>query len=269
MKNGEEWYDLPRKAYRASRKAIGLPASSDVGVLAHAAKRLCTKLEETHDIHIDTAVFTTSHITALYKDDMEDVADFLGVNYLVPRWHFSPLVWESASAYAGYGLGLCEHWQDETRCKKEMKEGMEFIPVMSVHYTRNALTVAMPNIRAAIMALEYDDMHFENFTLGSEAMEDYPTHDAYWDNVRAFLLSYVRVRSSADAPRMTIVLGDMVDEKFLRVLREAITGHWGEEEVGPIYSHLAESASSRGAAEFMRRGPAPWRRTNEEKEVEL
>ena len=266
--DGEAWDDLPRQAYRRARKSVGLPASYDVGVLGHVVERIRTKLEETHDIHIDTAVFTASHLTALYQDDLEDVAAFLGINYLVPRWHFSPLVWEAASAYAGYGLGLCEHWQDAARCKKEMKE-MDSIPVLSVHYTRNALTVSWPYIFAAIMAWEPEGRHFENFTLGSDVIKDYPTDSAYWDEVRAFLPTIIQVHPGAEAPRRIIVQGERVDEQFLHVLREVVTGQWVGEEVGPIYSHLAESASSRGAAEFMRRGPAPWRRTNEKKEVEL
>lgn len=265
---GESFSDLPRTLFRKARKEMGLPASYDVGVLGHVAERIRTKLEETHDIHIDTAVLAGSHLTALYQDDLEDVAAFLGINYFVPNWHFRPLVWEAASAYAGYGFGLCEHWQDAARCKKEMKEELEDVPVMSVHFTRNALTVSWPYISGAILAWEPEGRHFENFTLGSEVIEGYPTYDAYWDDVRAFLLAIIRVHPGAEAPRRIIAQGDMVDEQFLRVLRQTIKGQWGEEQVGPIYSHLAESASSRGAAEFMRRGPAPWARSSKG-EVEL
>jgi len=253
----EMWRDLPRKALRESLKLVGLPASYEVGILGHAAQRLRTKLEKTHNIHIDDAVFTGSHLAALYQDDLEDVAAFLKIHYFTPNWQFRPFVWESASAYAGYGFGLCEHWRDEALCEKEMEE-MENLPVMSVHFTRNALTVAMPVIHAAVMAWEPDGRHFENFTLGSDAIVNYPTHDAYWADVREFLLSVTWVHPGARAPRRIIVLGDMVDEHFLRVLRETVVAHWGDDEVGPIHSHLAESASSRGAAEFMRRGPAPW-----------
>ena len=149
----EMWRDLPRKALRESLKLVGLPASYEVGILGHAAQRLRTKLEKTHNIHIDDAVFTGSHLAALYQDDLEDVAAFLKIHYFTPNWQFRPFVWESASAYAGYGFGLCEHWRDEVLCEKEMEE-MENLPVMSVHFTRNALTVAMPVIHAAVMAWE-------------------------------------------------------------------------------------------------------------------
>lgn len=192
---------------------------------------------------------------------MEDVAAHLNIHYFVPDLQFRPFVWESASAYAGYGFGLCEHWRDRERCSKETKD-TEMIPVLSVHFSRNGLTASWPYIHAAIMTIEPEGRHFEDFTLGSDAITRYPTHDDYWAAVREFLLLIIRVNPGALSPRRIMVQGDMVDEHFLQVVCEVISSHWGEDEVASIYTHLAESASSRGAAEFMRRGPGPWANNN-------
>jgi hypothetical protein len=45
---------------------------------------------------------------------------------------FQPILWEPSSAYARYGFGLCEHWQDDAEGEREM---MQSVRVLAMHYT--------------------------------------------------------------------------------------------------------------------------------------
>jgi hypothetical protein len=116
-----------------------------VGVLAQVIKHLQSQLETDFSINISEAVITFSHLLALYQDDLQDAAFHVGIQYTTPRGQFHPILWETASAYAGYGLGLCEHWRDKKRClEDELK--LPDIPILAVHYSHNALTAGLTEI---------------------------------------------------------------------------------------------------------------------------
>ena len=116
--DGEYWADVPRKTARLALKTVGLPASYEVGVLAAVVHHLRSQLESDFGINISEAVFTSSHLIALYQDDLEDVAENLGIRYVVPRLQFKPILWETAASYAGHGFGMCKHWQDQDRVRQ-------------------------------------------------------------------------------------------------------------------------------------------------------
>jgi hypothetical protein len=184
---------------------------------------------------------------------LEDAADHLRIRYVTPKRQYRPLLWESAAAYAGYGLGLCEHWRDEELCAKENRE-MSRISALSVHYTTVALTVALPRIRFAAGAFEPEYAHVENFTLGHDAIVGYPSPVEYWADVRSALVSLVDRLGLQ--PQRIIVSGDRADAFFLNFVATTIRDRLGSEP--PIHTDLAEVAAARGAAELMRRGAAPW-----------
>lgn len=116
--DGEYWADQPRQAVRMALKSLGLPASYEVGVLAQVIRHLQSELELDFGISISEAIFTSSHLLALYQDDLEDAAENVGIEYVTPKFQFKPIFWETASAYAGYGLGLCKHWRDKNKVRQ-------------------------------------------------------------------------------------------------------------------------------------------------------
>lgn len=122
--DGEYWADVPRKSARLALKSLGLPASYEVGVLARVIQNLRSQLELDFGIIISEAVFTSSHLLALYQDDLEDAAEYVGIKYVAPRWNFQPIFWETAAAYAGHGLGLCKHWRDEHSVRQFMPSSL-------------------------------------------------------------------------------------------------------------------------------------------------
>lgn len=242
-------------AARRALKAAGLPASYDVGVLAEAINHLLSEIQDEYGITVSEAVFTASHLIALYKDDLQDVAYHLKIRYVTPKHQFEPYICEAASAWAGHGLGLCEHWRDDERCIEESKQFPQ-IPVLAVHYSRNALTVALDMIRVAIGVFEPEYRHVENFTLGHDALGSYSSTQDYWVDVKATLLYIMTEFPLFKKPEKILVTGDTVNEEFLSFLQKTMEEHVGK--VLPILSEDAMVVSAKGAAEFMRRGAAPW-----------
>lgn len=214
-----------------------------------------SKLETDFGIVISEAVFSSSHLLALYQDDLEDAAYDTGIKYVTPNEQFKPILWETGSAYAGHGRGLCEHWQDERRCREE-EDRWPQITVFAVHYSRNALTTSLARVSEAIAVWEPDYRHEENFTLGSDMISGYPTLDNYWADVRETLLLTMTTFPGFPRPEQILVTGDRVDGHFIGFLRDSLNDYLGY--IPPILSTEAIEVSAKGAAEFMRRGPAPW-----------
>ena len=93
-------------------------------MLSKLIKSLCQKAEAELRINIASAVITVSHLIALYQDDIQDAFEYVGLEYVEPKKNYRPLVWETASTYAGYGFGLCEHYSDAEKCAAE-EDAME------------------------------------------------------------------------------------------------------------------------------------------------
>ncbi|KAI1142333.1 hypothetical protein F5Y05DRAFT_222803 [Hypoxylon sp. FL0543] len=253
---GEYFDDLPRREVRNGLTKVGLPASHDVGILAGVVKQLRSDFESEYHIRVSEAVFTSTHLLALYQDDLMDLADHLGIKYVIPKRQFKPILWETASSYAGYGLGLCEHWRDEDRCTEET-HSLPKINLLSVHYSRTALTTALVPIKTAVGAFEPDPLHIENFTLGSDAIGDYPNPEDYWTGVKDVLLNALRRFPGYEGPHKIMMTGDMAqNEDFMKFVKDTIEQHRGL--APPIIYEDALTAAAKGAAELMRRGPAPW-----------
>lgn len=256
--DGQYWADMPRKAARLALKVAGLPASYEVGVLAQVIEHLRSQLEADFDISIYEAVFTSSHLVALYQDDLEDAANYTGIKYITPKKQFKPILWETATAYAGHGLGICEHWQDEEKCQEERIQ-LPQETVLAVHYSQSALTVSLAEISVAEAAWEPHYRRVENFTLGSNAIPGYGARACdYWANVKDVLLAVMTEFPLFPRPTKILVTGDKVYGDFMEFLVSTLKEYLGS--VPPILpvDATVQVVSAKGAAEFMRRGPAPW-----------
>lgn len=74
---GETWDDFWRQARRSARKRLGLPGSSDVGVLANVVADLRTKAEAKLGHSIEEATISVPHLWGLYLEDIEDLCEYL------------------------------------------------------------------------------------------------------------------------------------------------------------------------------------------------
>jgi len=244
--------DLPRVWARQARKKLGLPASKDVGILSTVVQQLRQDIESELGVIIETATVTTTHDIALYQDDVADVCEYVGFKYKIPEGLWRPLLWEPVSAYAGYGLGLCEHWQNMTRCYEEEAQ-LSVLPVLVVHRSRTALTSTLTLIKVATAA--WDEDIIQAFTLGTDGMAEYETPNLYWEDVKATLMRGMD-QSPLAKPERIILTGDQVDGEFREFLEATAMDCLGT--IPPIYSDGAAVVSAKGAAELRRRGVKPY-----------
>lgn len=70
------WDDIPRQAWRSFRKKIGLAASSDVQIMSNLVKRL---LSMSKSATLPYVVISYPGIAALYKEDINEMAEYLGL----------------------------------------------------------------------------------------------------------------------------------------------------------------------------------------------
>jgi hypothetical protein len=241
---------MPRQSARVALKTLGLPASVEVGVLAQTIGHLRSQLESDFSISIFEAVFTSSHLLALYQDDLEDIAVNVVIKYITPWYQSQPIFWETGAAYAGHGFGMCKHWRDEDRCEdEEMK--LPDTTVLSVHYNQNALTVSLARIQTVFSTWEPNYRRVENFTLGSNAISGYSSLKEYWADVRGTLLEVMEGNPLFLKPQMIIVTGNITDGYFIDFLKGAISDYLGK--LPDIISTDAKVVAAIGAAEIMRR----------------
>lgn len=235
---------------REARKRAGYPASRDVAVLARLVQSLLSEVGLELGIKVSSVTIAVEHLVAVYQDDVEDLCDYLKLECPKPVKMFKPLFWETSAAYAGYGLGLCEHYKDKTACDAEDRAHPE-VHVLAVHHSRAALSSSLAVLWDAAALSEPDLLHIEDFTLGRDAVNNYPSPEKYWAKVRDGLLRPMIEHPFATKPEVVIVTGDMVDDTFIRVLEDTLQGHL--EKLPHIYSEGAATVASKGAAELKRR----------------
>jgi hypothetical protein len=108
----------------------------------------------------------------------------------------------------------------------------------------------------AASAWEPDYRRVENFTLGSDAIRSYPSSDGYWEGVKDALLETMRTFPLFPRPQKIMLTGDMVHDDFMNFLKTTLNDYLGK--IPPILSVDPVVVSAKGAAEFMRREPAPY-----------
>jgi hypothetical protein len=247
--------DLPRVMARRALKKAGLPASIDVGILSSVIKELRHQIESDLKITVKDATLTTPHLAALYQDDVQDICEYAGFRYIIPNDMFRDILWETGAAYAGYGMGLCQHWQNHTQCSAEEMQ-LPKISLLAVHRSRTALTSTLAVIRAATSSWEPDVLRLEDFSLGSDAMAEYSNPDDYWRDVADAILRRMKELPAVDKPVKIILTGDAVDGDFQPFLERTVKDFMGE--VPPIYADDAPVVAAKGAARLRRLGMAPW-----------
>ncbi len=248
------WADLPRVWARKALKKVGLPATPEVGVLGSAVRKLRNQIESDLglDLHVSNALLTTTHLIAFYEDDAEDICEYAGIEHIRPQIYMAPPLWETAAAYAGYGQGLCDHFQNETLCNYENRNVLPTNKIMAVHYSRAALTVSYATLQPATWLFEPTVFRRDNFSLGGDTISGYSNQDQYWQDVKSALLDVMVDTPTLPKPSFLILTGDdLATGYFLQYLREVMQGHLGYAPF--IYFDDARLAAARGAAELRRR----------------
>lgn len=249
---GDSWTDMSRQLRRKARKAIGLPASQDVGHLAKMLSDLRNLVEEQIGKPIDSAGAATLNLVALYPEDLQDAFEYVGLRYLTFPVRYDVL-YETSAAYAGYGYGLCSDYTDRNACKQEQVD-MPSDVVMAVLYTRTALTVSLSVIKSAYYLYEPLDRHLLDFSLGYDARSLSTDEEDYWDAVGSKLEQILIKNPYYKRPAKVLLMGDCVrDENFQRTLKKAMGNQMAQ--LPEILIEDSEGIAAKGAAVFATRVP--------------
>lgn len=158
---------MPRRWRRDFRKSIGLPATNDVGTLATLISGLRALAEQQLGHSINSAVLVTPKLVGIYKDDLDDALEYVG---LVPApFRYKEIKWDAphklSTSYAGYGLGLCESYTDYSRCKSEEQE-LPHEVVLAVLCTEHVLGISISPMEIAYKSLDWPQNYVHDFELG-------------------------------------------------------------------------------------------------------
>ncbi|KAF2200603.1 hypothetical protein GQ43DRAFT_441402 [Delitschia confertaspora ATCC 74209] len=243
----EFWADIPRQILRSSRKRIGLPASPDVGILSSTLNILLSKSSPlfSHDEQ-RSVVISYPSIIALYNEDIVDAAAHLGIIALTGQHIHQPR--EIVAAYAGYGMGLCESYQNREKCRQEGLE-MPSRDMLLVEYTKEAMLLHSTIIREAMDLADPDISAAASFNLGSGNRHS----ECHTEKVKSLVLELLRKRYhwlGTPGEILVIMTGDaesVSDSAVQQAVQDAV------KELGSgvsILTDMPEDVAARGAAEL-------------------
>lgn len=243
----EMWNEWPRHAWRFFRKRIGLPASSDVGVLSDMIKSLLDMASPCHShATSQSAVISYPSLVALCEEDVVDAAEYLGLAVLRGLSYNQPR--EIYVAYAGHGMGLCESYKDREKCNREGLQ-MPTRYVLLVEYTEQALLLDATHLCEARDSLySYTDVT-ASFDLGSSNGRE----DGHTTSVKAFVFEYLSLRYPYQPqPKEIMVImtgspesvGDVAVQKAIEAAVEELGS------TANMLTSMPEYVAARGAAEL-------------------
>ena len=204
---------------------------------------------------ISSAGITTLHMAALYPEDMLDACEYAKLEYLSFPFHIRDnMLYETSTAYAGYGYGLCDNYREREGCKKE-QDDMDFDAVMAVLFTRSVLTVTLSGMHSAYYLWEPDYRHYSNFSLGYDSKTRQQNEQGYWNAVTNQLEEIMVKFPYYERPRKVLLMGDCVDDKNFRAALEKVLSRQMD-TLPEILSHDAEFTAAKGTAELTKR--LPW-----------
>ncbi|KAM0809505.1 hypothetical protein AB5N19_09849 [Seiridium cardinale] len=209
--------DIPRQAWRDSRKRIGLPASGDVGTISNMVKALREQASSFVGETVSVAAISVPHLAALYGEDLHDAFEHLSLGHLefYPFSNLQPIP-STVAAYAGNGLGLCENYTDTAACHEEEAR----IPrryALAVSYTHGGLITSQSKVALAYGIEEIPSL--ENLKLGYDARHE----ESYWEKVRHILRSPVVDSLILRNVSMVLLQGDATEQpRFREILDEVV-----------------------------------------------
>ena len=250
---GESWDDMPRQYLRKARKAIGLPASSDVGHLATLLLALRAAVEEQVG-PITSAGVTTMNLVALYDEDLHDAFEYVGLEYITfPVGYVGHnILYETSAAYAGYGYGLCTDYKTDPEACTQEQYNMTDEVVMAVLYTDTVLSVSLSVIRSAYALWEPSYRYLADFDLGYPASVEIGNSLEYWSAVELRLQQIMMKYPGYPRPSKVLLMGNRTNNPaFLERLRRAI---WAQvPDLAEVFGQGAVGVAARGVAEMAKR----------------
>lgn len=253
----EKFSDRPRQLRRAARKRLGYPASPDVGILAS----LLQELADAAQAHLPSsrptltsALAVIPNAMALYSEDVQDALEYIGLHaltghnvYAVPR--------ALPAAYAGYGMGLCEHPENFEECLEEEK-GMERRGVVIVDAGQGALATDSRGMDTPMYV--YNDQ-YATLDWHAWGREEGGTTDEYRDRIAGDigyavggLVQRSLLPAGAKVVDEVLMAGEQGEDQVLKdIVREEVAKYQDEEVI--IRCKDPQWVVARGAAELAKR----------------
>jgi len=227
------------------RKKLGLPASSEVGIIAKVLKPVI-EVAETYAGSPLSALISFPALPGLYQEDIVDAASYVGLANLGSSLEASH-PHEDVAAYAGNGLGLCKDYHDEEKCREEGRN-LTSRHTLLVEHTESALLLHHNILRQSIETSYLDLDLATSFDLGSGGEPDEL-------DIQDFVLSFLYHQYYYPTPHLPDSITVMMtgspeslnDGKARRVTKRVI------EALGAKAEMLKENPSfkaARGAAEL-------------------
>jgi hypothetical protein len=245
---------------RTSRKAIGLPASRNAGILGSFLKKVRGAVEDELKSPISTIAPAFATLNGFEEDTFHDALEFAGLTSIKPTNGNDRFAYrETNAAYAGHGYGLCKSWRNSQECADEEKH-MRHEHVLFLNFDSAFFSATVQYMQNA-----YDDHAYSNTNDMSLGWWNLPVDEVprarFWARMHEELIK--TVGAMQHPPNKIVLLGEHAgDAEFMDVVKTAM---WEILEIDVslmLSAHVAEGVgrlAARGAAEFARRREV-WRR---------
>ncbi|KAH7070206.1 hypothetical protein FB567DRAFT_539471 [Paraphoma chrysanthemicola] len=252
------WDDWPRQILRSVRKSIGLPASSEVAVIARFLKDILAHVEARVG-RSPSALISFPALPGLFQEDIVDAVSYIGLRSLGNGFQKHPH--EMVAAYAGNGLGLSTSCSGPGTCDKA-GDKFEVRHTVLAEYTEAALLLHHGYMDKALEIPDAEMRLKVSFDLGSGRQPGE-------EDLRAFFLEFLSrvytIGGSFEAPeKITVILtgssDSVVDGKVENASKAAVLALPSKFEG---FFDSSGYIAARGAAELA------WRALSPEENMEI
>lgn len=243
---------MPRQWLRSARKAIGLPASAEVGIIAKTIKPALRLVEDTSKASI-SALISFPGLRGLYQEDILDTEIYLGLREKINRYQYHPH--ELVAAYAGHGLGL-DNSRNGSNNYDNTEDDFPVRATLLVEYTEVALLLHHAYMTKAIEIPKFSLILKMSYDMGGDRK---PNEEDIREFVLRFLYDEYITRGLGKVPHsVTVIITgsggiDDDDEKLQQAVITAVRALGSQIE---LFVGNTDYVAARGAAELVWRGKA-------------
>ena len=249
--------------WRLIKRNLGLPTTKDVALLSKIVGRLKRAVEEQNQgVEIETAMITAPMFPQLCQWPFKEAARLNGIAAIpMPIWPYDETVLHELEAtYVGYGMGLCRHYTNVTRCHTE-EDHIPSSSILSISYAEQALSVSCLRLDKLDVQPRWSTTYNTNWTLGSLAAppEDSRGADEFWHGVRREIMQTVYAARIHVDTLFFIGEGsgkakfrDVVEESLMR-LQGVLPKIFDDDTIYMAAEGAAEMAKREGDGAFLKR----------------
>lgn len=187
------------------------------------------------------------------QGDLKEALDLVALTELESFKHRGQLR-NANAAWAGMGMGICEHWQDIEKCDEE--EGhFKFKPTLALTYTYDELVVEVILMVNAHRSFQYDRVRFPDLSYGTWDLDR--SNATYWETIGRKVVEIARRNPWLGPIEEVVLMGEYAAEKRFRdSIWKALGSDLDDQNLRANFQSLkfsAEFIAARGAAEMAKR----------------